>query len=270
MVYSLDQVNQDHINVRAPRRYDGTCVCKIKYNGGKLDVLFPNVKVLNIKHHDIGNMYVQFKLDKPVLKNLVRMEKAFIECAIQNTVSWFGQRMKPSIVEDYFTSNITIDDSHGATFKARLQEPFDGEIEKDKFYNLQMRVSSIIFYKQSFNIGWNIVKSERVEINDFVFDGIESDLSDSDESIVEEESPDLSVDEDPEPDHEELDLMVSELSKRAKDAINNLSLEIESLTIKRDNLVSANVKMIESPLLKTISDLHELLDEVSSYNEKKH
>jgi len=117
----VNTINHELIEINNPRRYDSTCICKVKYDGGKLDVNLENVRLLNVKKPDAHDMYVNLRLDRETVKHVLRMEKAIVSIVAQNTDEWFKSKMKSCAVDEHFSSSIVLDEENNAVFKCRLE-----------------------------------------------------------------------------------------------------------------------------------------------------
>ena len=246
---NLEAFQPELIVVKAPKMCESACVCKVKYNSEAFDIKLNSVRILKVKRPDAKDMYIHIKPSKADIKYVSKIEKALVKIAIENTQEWFGHRMKPSLVDEYFTSNIILDDKHGNTFKCRLDEPFDEIKASDAHVDLVLRVSCLRFHKQSFGVGYKIVEVSSPE-SAFLIDEDEAD-NDTDEYENEEDEESLG------PDSSDILSLADDLIKQSEDIIGELSSSIKEL---KDAVELVNTNRVS---LKNVTSLHEILGNVA-------
>lgn len=248
-VMNLEAFQPELIVVKAPKMCESMCVCKIKYNGEAFDIKLCGVRVLKVKRPDAKDMYIHVKPSKADIKYISRLEKALVKIATENTQDWFGHRMKPSLVDEYFTSNIALDDKYGNTFKCRLEDPYDDIKPSETVVDVILRVSCLRFHKQSFGIGYKIIEVSSPE-SAFLIDEDEPDY-DTDENENEEDEESIG------PDASEILSLADDLIKQSEAMIDELSSSIfelkEAVELVNTNRVS----------LKNVTSLHEILGKVA-------
>lgn len=246
-----DCVHAERITVKTPKMGETSCVCKVKYDGMPLDIKLCGVRILKVKNPDSRDMYIQLKPTKVDIKAISKLEKSFVQIAIDNTQSWFGHRMKPALIDEYFTSNIILDDKFGNTFKCRLEDPFD-DIKQLKdscdVVDIVLRVNCLRFFKQSFGIGYKIVEVIKTEPNFLFTDDTYSSTTDDCDTI-----DDVDVG----PDACELRALAEDLVKQAEAYKNELESVVQELTV-----MTSTVEM-DKITLKHITDMHEVLGKIS-------
>jgi hypothetical protein len=251
MTRSLSEINYDLIHVAAPRRYDSTCICKVKYDSGKFDITFDNAKIIHVKHPDTHDMYVHIKLGRETVKHILKLEKAFVNIVANNTDNWFKNKMKSCAVDEHFGSNISLDENNVPTFKCRLEEPNQdiAVVGVGEKVQLKMRISCLRFTKKLFGLGWSVISVDPVKecaSKDYLFtsdEETEDDFSDEDASSMGEE--DLG------PDDDEILSILDEIVGKSIQTRNELKASLESL-----EHAIATVK--ECPSIKNINALHEI------------
>jgi len=248
-VMNLEGLQPELIVVKSPKMCESMCVCKVNYDGESFDIKLTGVRILKVKRPDAKDMYIYVKPSKEDIKYVSKLEKALVKIAIDNTQDWFGHRMKPSLVDEYFTSNIVLDDKYGNIFKCRLEKPFDEVKASEATVDLVLRVSCLRFHKQSFGIGYKIVEVSSPE-SAFLIDEEEAD-NDTDEYENEEDEESLG------PDTADILSLADDLVKQSEDLIDELSSSICEL---KGAVELVNTNRVS---LKNVTSLHEILGKVA-------
>lgn len=255
-MYSFHEIDPTHIHVGNPKLYDKTYVCKIKYQGKKLDLLFKNVRVINVKTPTQNDMYVQLKLDKSTIRHLVKFEKKIVNDVAEHSEQWFKNRVKSTAIDEFFGSAIILDDNLGAYFRCRLEEFCDDMLQftSEDRVDFVMRASCVRFNKRVFNIGWNLVSWTKAQSNTFMFE----DDDEETRVTVEDDNEDIQDDThlEIEPDRDEIITIKNELLHDAKKISEQLSQELNALNTAIHHVEVSDVD------IKYIDALHETLEKI--------
>lgn len=169
--------------VKQPKKYDESYIGKIYLDDKKTPVrfVFQNVKILSIKNcSDYKNVVI--KLDKSQIKEVLQVEEMLTNIAKINVSKWFSNKVKSSLVDEYFQSNIIVHKDFGNAFKARTDET---EFSENNIYNINVRLVSIRFFKQALSLIWNI---ETFTSKDSYLFSTEEELEDDEDCI-----PDINI-----------------------------------------------------------------------------
>jgi hypothetical protein len=255
---TLDTVDYSLISVKSPRRFDSTNVCKISYDGGKLNLTLSKVKILLIKTPNPYEMYAQFKFEKKQLKLMRKFENQMVNVAVANAEEWFSHKITPALVEEYFISNLIYDEENGATFKTKLEDPcFElKDFKKTQQLDIVLRAKYLRFSKKSFVIGWSL-EDVCVSHADYLFSSDESgNETDLEENSILENIGANGAEIVMGPDTEELADMIDELCVIATKQISDLETSLSKL---KDGLESVQ----HNPSIKTVTELYEVIGEIS-------
>ena len=225
MKIDLNDIDVNNVLVRPPKKIDESYICKVDYSDGKLELVLQNVKLLRAKMLGPNSFYLYVKPSKTIISRMVELEEHFISTAQTSCSKWFQKKLNPELIEEYFQSSSSIDRIHGNILRFKINEmlpDFDlSSIADGSIIDLTLRLHSIKFYRQSFNIVWsfidgvksntfkNFIEDESVFIND-------DDESDVDESCLG-------------PSAEELVEIVQDLRDKIDNLINILPGRIEML-----------------------------------------
>ena len=169
--------------VKQPKKYDESYIGKIYLDDKKTPVKFSfqNVKVVSIKNcSEFKNVII--KLDKSQIKEVLQVEEILMNIAKLNVSKWFSNKVKPTLIDEYFQSNIIVHKDFGNAFKARTDET---EFTENNVYNINVRLVSIRFFKQALSLIWSI---ETFTSKDCYLFSTEEDIEDDEDCI-----PDINI-----------------------------------------------------------------------------
>jgi hypothetical protein len=225
----MNSVNFKHIIISKPKKTDDSLFGKISYNDKQLNLHFDNLQV--IKHKKIKHLTKYYtvlflKIPKSICKLMIEFDNHCIEQVKQNIAGWFTKALDENVIEEYYTSSVSLSEHDGFLMKLKLQgSDLEDMLDSTKL-DLVVSLKGLRFYKQRFIPEWEIANLKRVD-DDFL-NSIKSD----DEDIWQEDDIVEGEDDIPEPTEEELENIYETLYSKLDEKfhiINNKHIKYASL-----------------------------------------
>lgn len=265
---TLDSIKYENIVVRHPKRLDSTNLCKVLYikdkedavtASGKLELSITNTTVLSVKTPNPFEMYIQLFFDKNQTRHLRRLENYLVKVAVDNTIEWFSNKINPSLIEEYFVSNLVFDETVGGViFKCRLEDPYHDILRfKNDRADIVLRAKYLRFTRKNFVIGWSLEGADEARQvarpSDYLFSSDEDDNSETSSERDESTFGDDVADADDV-------LSPAELKEIATELTSKVELEVERLAQRLEKLTASLKHVQENPTLKNINELHDVFE----------
>ena len=154
MYMSVHDIDIEHIQVKAPKKYDTMYLSKLGYDSQPLKIKLENVQIVKTKQfNEMDAIY--FKVNNVTVKKLLKIEEKVVNVVYENVEKWFRNRLDPKVIEEFFDSCVCIDKKYGRVFKTRIEKNHDYDL-KLGFVDITMHAKHLKFNKQSFNLQWGI------------------------------------------------------------------------------------------------------------------
>ena len=216
--------------IARPKKVDNTFVCSIHQ---PFSIVLKNSQLVHIKTVNQDAQFIFLK-NKSLYNYLYDLNSRIIETVKENCSNWFNTNMNPDLVDDYYTTTLVYDKTHGDLIKIKVvgEQQFHQDIVGSKL-NLTLKASNLRFYKQKFVLETTIDTYEMgCDIIDFSSDS-ESEQASDDEEVAY-------------PSAAELEEMRTDVLTKTSDTINKLDEEL------------ANVKKVHEEM-KNASDPDEVI-----------
>jgi hypothetical protein len=252
-VIPIDQLDTSKLVIKTPKREGDIYFSKVTYDRHKCFVSVPMARVADVKHHSDGGKTLSIKLTRSSIHAIADIDEFCLEQTKACASDWFNELLTDSLIEEYFTTSISVRKQHGHVLKLILGKSVAdtiSELSTAGRYNLTLQLSGLKFFKKKLNVVWSV---DNIELLSPCFQRDEADdgyMSEDETSV--------------EPDIEHLCIMRNELHQRASDAQNDLSMQIAALNTKLEVMKDV-VKEIEDRgngiLISDIEKLIEKLEE---------
>lgn len=250
----VNNIDFDKLLISKPKKTDDSLFGNISFEHNRLNIHFYNVEIL--KHKKIRHMtnhytVIFLKVSKKVCEKMLEFDNHCIDQVQQNISSWFSKALDENVIEEYYTSSVTINRSTGFVVKLKLQG-VDDVFECGK-YDMIVSLKGLRFYKQRFIPEWEILSAKKMG-EDFLNSIVDEDEDPWQEATFEEDVL-------PEPNEEEILQIVNGLKDRIHHEKNILVSEYKSLKTK-----ISKYKELEEELntfVDSKSTQYSVLDEIS-------
>lgn len=116
------------------------------------------------------------------LKEVYDINEQVIHNVKENCATWFRNPLSNDLIEDYFTNNIIYDKKFGQVIKFKCMSDVEGLVS-NMTVNIKITLKLIRFFKQKFDIEWDIEDAEVIEekASFLLLDDASDNTSDEDE-----------------------------------------------------------------------------------------
>lgn len=157
MVFPLENINIDLIQIREPKKYDAYYLYKINYDAQKLVVLFEGVVLCKVQSLDKKAFNLYLKLPSLKLKKFLEFEHGLVDVMKQNYNKLFSKRLRGDVIEEYYNKSVIVHKDFGKILKVKVE---DHELPQDlllnNYYTFHLRAHSLKLSKQSLILLWDI------------------------------------------------------------------------------------------------------------------
>ena len=235
----------DTLLIARPKKDGGSFICNIKQ---PFVIDLPNSQLVHIKETNEAAQFIFIK-NKPIYNYIFDLNTKIIEIVKENCSIWFNTNMNPDLVEDYYTSTLVYDKSHGELIKLKVVAKDDSTLISSELIgnklNIRLKVSNLRFYKQKF------VLETMIETYESTCDII--DFSDEEEVG--------SIDDlEPYPSIEEIKEMRDKMIVKCQTEISEIELKVAELLAKKEVVVT---KKTDIELTSNVDDVIRLYNEFS-------
>lgn len=228
----ITEIDTANLIIKLPKKYDDSYICKIKYksdqDASKLVIDFGLVQLLQMKSGS-----VMLKATKESMKKMLEIQEKVVEYAKDNVSKWFGHKVQHHLIEDMFIGSVHIHEKHGKVLKLRTTSPVEESIKMLKA-DLQVKLESVRFQRNSFNMLWEVVACTEQNEEEYMF--AEESESESDDSSL-EEFDDY---------HEILQTLKSELASKITNKRNQIQMIEEQLVLMESTIDQSSLSEIEA------------------------
>lgn len=193
--------------IAKPKKVDNTFICNIKQ---PFLINLTGSQFVHIKDNSDGSQFIFLK-NKNMYSYMYDLNSSIIDTVKQNCGTWFNTNMNPELIDDYYTTTIVYDKTHGDLIKLKVtgNTLFPKDVINTKL-NISLIANNIRFYKQKFVLETIIDKYETG------CDIIEFSDADSDVELASDED-------EPYP-------SVAEIEEMRNDIVQKCQTEIDKLT----------------------------------------
>lgn len=209
--------------IAKPKKVDNTFVCNIKQ---PFLISLNASQFVHIKDNSDGSQFIFLK-NKSMYSYMYDLNASIIDTVKQNCGTWFNTNMNPELIDDYYTTTIVYDKTHGDLIKLKVtgNTMFPKDVINTKL-NISLIANNIRFYKQKFVLETVIDKYETgCDIIDF------SD-ADSDIELISDED-------EPYPSAAEIDEMRNDVIQKCQTEIDKLQEKLDYYLTLRQNITDA-------------------------------
>lgn len=167
--------------IAKPKKVDNTFVCNIKQ---PFLINLSASQLVHIKENSDNSQFIFLK-NKSMYSYMYDLNASIIDTVKENCGSWFNTNMNPELIDDYYTTTIVYDKTHGDLIKLKVtgNTLFPKEAINSKL-NISLIANNLRFYKQKFVLETVIDKYETgCDIIDF------SDAESDVELVSDEDEP---------------------------------------------------------------------------------
>lgn len=224
---NIQDIENKHIIVQPPKKYDTFMISKMRYNNSKMVVKINNVRVISCKSANGSNFY-RFKLKKNQEYKIAEIEEHILATISKNVESWFKNKINRETIDEYFQSSIVFHKKHRNVLKIKDENPSFHEQENliNKIANISIKFSHVKFLKNSFSISYDIDEIDVQNDTNIEYE-FDDDDNDDNQSIANDDVG---------PDFEEIQNLKCFYNK-------NIETEITKLTQKLDILQSLQLEL---------------------------
>ena len=227
MSRKLKMANHDLL-IAKPKKSEGTFICTIKQ---PFYIELPGSHIIHIKETNDAAQFIFIK-NKQFYNYIYDLNASIIEIVKENCSTWFNTNMNPDLVEDYYTSTLVYDKTHGELIKLKIVDADSQLLPSDLVgskLNIKLQAKNLRFYKQKFVLE-TVIESYEVacDIIDF-----------SDDEKVEDE-------EEAYPSQLELEEMQREVVTKYQSVIDELEIKIAPLKSKLEETLKKQAEMAEA------------------------
>lgn len=136
------------LHIARPKKSDGTFVCAIK----SPFLLELQGTLVHTKDTNDGAQFAFFKCSKAhPYDHVYDLNSEIISQVKNNCSTWFNTNMNPELIDDYYTSTLIYDKTHGDLIKLKVlgEELFPSELLGSNL-NVKLDAKQLRFYKQKF------------------------------------------------------------------------------------------------------------------------
>ena len=238
------------ITFSKPKKIDGTFICTIK----KQVVLnLSGSQLIHIKEiRDQTGSYIIFLKNKNLCNYMYDLNQRIIELVKENCTTWFNTNMNPDLIDDYYTSTLIYDKTHGELIKIKIIGQEEDKLS-DSFIgnnlNLELNAFQLRFYKQKFVLECKINNCETAcDIIEFA-----SDDEDGHNDYNADATSDVAY-----PSPSELEEMKTEVFTKTESKIK--SLEVQVTELQNEILKFSDIK-------QKMEEAREIDDIIKVFNE---
>lgn len=220
VVLSPDTFQVHKIHLREPRKDSDLYFSKITYDQQKLFITIPSAHIQSLKDHGDGSVTLYVKLQKHQIKLLLELDETVIGITKERASDWFNNGLTESIIEEYYTSCITVKKDVGKVLRLNIKNINDVQsrlknVEYPLHCNITLHLTGLRFYKKKFSLVWTL---EDVEPQSPFFSQSEDemDILSDDEGLLG-------------PDQQEFNMIRDELKDRVLKTLNEISKRIADL-----------------------------------------
>lgn len=241
--------------ISKPRKSDDSLFGKISSDDKQVNVHLYNLQVL--QHKKISHLtgyytVLLLKVSKKLCNHFLNFDACCIEQVKSNMGNWFTKVLDENVIEDYYTSSVTISNTNNYVLKLKLQG--DDALLDVGQYDFVFGLKGLRFYKQRFIPEWEIVQASHVE-GDFM-NSIKD--NDDEDDTWEDELVESGVI--PEPDQETLSQIYDTIHNRLKEHERTLASEKQMVEEKVERVRRLMTELSEHP--QNISELDRIGDHV--------
>lgn len=167
---NISDIDFGKLVLKEPKKQDDLFYCRFQYDScTKVFVTMNHVKLARIKSISSTSHMVSLKLPLACTRPLMDLEEFIVETTKEHCAQWFNNALTPSLVEEYFSSNFTVDKKLGDIYKFMVQVlPFASEQEQEsavaKHGDLVLQLLGVRFYKKKFSLIWSLESFQPYEI----------------------------------------------------------------------------------------------------------
>ena len=221
----LEKMSTDitQLLIAKPKKVDNTFVCNIKQ---PFLLSLNGSQVVHIKENSDNSQFIFLK-NKSMYSYMYDLNVSIIDTVKQNCGTWFNTNMNPDLIDDYYTTTIVYDKTHGDLIKLKVtgNTLFPKEVINTKL-NISLIANNIRFYKQKFVLETVIDKYETgCDIIDF------SD-AESDVELVSDED-------EPYPSEAEIEEMRNDIISKCQVEIDKLQQQLNYYSTVKQNICDA-------------------------------
>lgn len=223
------------ITFAKPKKIDGTFICTIKKS---LVLNLSGSQLIHIKEiRDQVGSYIIFLKNKNLCNYMYDLNQRIIELVKENCTTWFNTNMNPELIDDYYTTTLIYDKTHGELIKIKIIGAEEDKIS-DSFIgsniNLELNAFHLRFYKQKFVLECKINHCETAcDIIEFA--------SDSDAEDTDDNTSDIAY-----PSPGELEEMKHEVFTKSESKIKDLEAQVTELQNEITKFSDIKQKMSEA------------------------
>lgn len=242
------------LSILKPKRHHDSLFGRIADKEDKaVEPYFYNISVVKhkrITHHDGAYTVLYLRAGKDVVHKMIEFDEFCKTHVKLNASKLFTKSLDENVIDEYYSSSVTITPRDGCLIKLKLQNAEDDLLEALR-YDLLLSVKGLRFYKQRFVAEWELCGIRKLE-NDFI-----GSYADSDDDALFEAPGDMG-----EVDvlNEDISTITSELIDKVNVQIKDVSAKMVPLDERLKHLTKISAELADPKVPKTVTLLDEIAD----------
>jgi hypothetical protein len=270
---SLDFIDVDSIQLKSPKKYEDMYLCKINYHPSetvksKLMFHLANCKIHNVRKLNGPHIALFLGISKKAMRKIITIEDRLMDIIKDNAYSWFNQKTKDAVLEDYFQRSVVVDRHLKRVLRCKFDMDVDDvkELKVNDAVDVDLHIEGLRFYKQSLSLIWRIHRVYPLHKCMFIDNDMLS-VSD-DQDIEDDRNEEGSVGYAEEvymgPSQEDIYEMIAQAKTRVPNTL--LQLEVRYEALKKDiTLLKAFVDKHEADI--SLRELDDVTKTIADYDE---
>lgn len=154
------------------------------------DLRMKPIKISNVSD---GVSVIYFKLGKNNAREIADLENSIIDAIIENAETWFGGKVKASLVLEAFQHSIIYDKTQGCVLKTKCTGVDRFKLNENRIQSWDLRIVGIRFQKKMYSLLWEVINVSEDLHHACIWEDCSSDdeALDNDRDLVEPYADDV-------------------------------------------------------------------------------